>query len=472
VSFFTSTSRPEHISTTRSWAALVCLSVLQFFIAVDVTVVNVALPSIGDDFGVDPRGLTWVVVGYTITGGGLLMLGGRLGDVFGRRRLLLIGTAIFGAASMMAGFAETFAVLVAARLFQGVGEALALPAAMATIVLLFPEGRARTRALSVWAAVASCGLVLGFVLSGIITEHLGWRWVFLIAVPFILFVLIATVILLPGDRKQERAPLDILGSILLTGAPLLFAFGIVEAGEGMSWLPVAALTGAFIAAILFVGVERRAPNPLIPLAFFRNRTRVRANLATALLSAALSTSFLLFTFYLQDELGLSPLEAGLLLLPLAVALIVAVTVVPRLMGRWGARSCIIAGLGFAGAGMIVIAVAAQLDAPAWVLIPAMLFIAAGMGFGLVGLQYAAVTGVTDDDAGVASGVQRAADQLGGSAGVTVFVGLGFASIAHGVSPYLLSSGLAIIGLGVAAFVARRVAVSDEHTTEQGVNTEA
>ena len=472
MSFFTSTSRPEHISTTRSWAALVCLSVLQFFIAVDVTVVNVALPSIGDDFGVDPRGLTWVVVGYTITGGGLLMLGGRLGDVFGRRRLLLIGTAIFGAASMMAGFAETFAVLVAARLFQGVGEALALPAAMATIVLLFPEGRARTRALSVWAAVASCGLVLGFVLSGIITEHLGWRWVFLIAVPFILFVLIATVILLPGDRKQERAPLDILGSILLTGAPLLFAFGIVEAGEGMSWLPVAALTGAFIAAILFVGVERRAPNPLIPLAFFRNRTRVRANLATALLSAALSTSFLLFTFYLQDELGLSPLEAGLLLLPLAVALIVAVTVVPRLMGRWGARSCIIAGLGFAGAGMIVIAVAAQLDAPAWVLIPAMLFIAAGMGFGLVGLQYAAVTGVTDDDAGVASGVQRAADQLGGSVGVTVFVGLGFASIAHGVSPYLLSSGLAIIGLGVAAFVARRVAVSDEHTTEQGVNTEA
>lgn len=472
MSFFTSTSRPEHISTTRSWAALVCLSVLQFFIAVDVTVVNVALPSIGDDFGVDPRGLTWVVVGYTITGGGLLMLGGRLGDVFGRRRLLLIGTAIFGAASMMAGFAETFAVLVAARLFQGVGEALALPAAMATIVLLFPEGRARTRALSVWAAVASCGLVLGFVLSGIITEHLGWRWVFLIAVPFILFVLIATVILLPGDRKQERAPLDILGSILLTGAPLLFAFGIVEAGEGMSWLPVAALTGAFVAAILFVGVERRAPNPLIPLAFFRNRTRVRANLATALLSAALSTSFLLFTFYLQDELGLSPLEAGLLLLPLAVALIVAVTVVPRLMGRWGARSCVIAGLGFAGAGMIVIAVAAQLDAPAWVLIPAMLFIAAGMGFGLVGLQYAAVTGVTDDDAGVASGVQRAADQLGGSAGVTVFVGLGFASIAHGVSPYLLSSGLAIIGLGVAAFVARRVAVSDEHTTEQGVNTEA
>src|SRR5690606_30083938 len=230
--------------------------------------------SIGSDLGVAPRSLTWVVVGYTITGGGLLMLGGRLSDVFGRRRLLLVGTAIFGVASLLAGLTSSFALLVVARLVQGVGEALALPAAMATIVLLFPEGRARTRALSVWAAVASSGLVLGFVLSGIITEHLGWRWVFLIAIPFTLFVLIATVFLLPRDRKKERAPLDILGPILLTGAPLLFAFGGVEAGEGISWLPVAALTGAFVAAVLFAGVQRRASNPLIPLTFFRNRTRV------------------------------------------------------------------------------------------------------------------------------------------------------------------------------------------------------
>ena len=196
---------------------------------------------------------------------------------------------------------------------------------------------------------------------------------------------------------------------------------------------------------------------------------MRANLATALLSAALSTSFLLFTFYLQDELGLSPLETGLLLLPLAVALVVAVTVVPRLLGRWGARSCIVVGLSSAGAGMIVIAAAAQLEAPAWLLIPAMLFIAAGMGFGLVGLQYAAVTEVTDDDAGVASGVQRAADQLGGSAGVTIYVGLGFASVLHGVSPYVLSSGLAIIGLCLAAVIIQQIVVRDEGTTDEDMN---
>lgn len=437
------------------------LAVLQFFIAVDVTVVNVALPSIGADLDVDPRNLTWVVVGYTITGGGLLMLGGRLGDVVGRRRLLIAGTTVFTAASLAAGLADTFVLLVVARLFQGVGEALALPAAMATIVLLFPEGRQRTRALSVWAAVASCGLVLGFVLSGVITEYLGWRWVFLIAIPFTLVVLLATVFLLPRDTPRQRKPLDVLGAVLLTGAPLLFAFGVIEAGEstgGVPWAALSAVVGAAVTGGLFIGVERRAADPLIPPEFFANRTRLRANLATALLSTALSTSFLLFTFYLQDDRGFSPLEAGLFLVPLAVSLIVAVTVVPRLMGRWGTRTCAVAGLAFAAAGMTVIAVAGQLTAPAWLLLPAMVFIAAGMGLGIVGLQYAAVSGVTDADAGVASGVQRAADQLGGATGVTVFVGLGFAAVSHGISPYVLSCVLAILGLCAAFIVVRRLHV--------------
>lgn len=160
-------------SPTRAWLVLCAMSMLQFFIAVDVTAVNIALPSIGADFGVDWHSLTWVVVGYTITGGGLLMLGGRLGDLLGRRRTLLVGTTLFRAASLLAGLATSFPVLVAARLLQGAGEAIALPAAMATIVLLFPERPRRSRALSVWAAVASCGLVLGFALSGIITAHLG-----------------------------------------------------------------------------------------------------------------------------------------------------------------------------------------------------------------------------------------------------------------------------------------------------------
>lgn len=454
-------SRGGDASPVRAWLVLCCMAMLQFFIAVDVTVVNVALPSIGADFGIDGHTLTWVVVGYTITGGGLLMLGGRLGDVLGRRRVLLLGTAVFGAASLLAGLAPSFAVLVAARLLQGAGEAIALPAAMAVIVLMFPEGPRRSRALSVWAAVASCGLVLGFVVSGVITEMLGWRWIFLASVPFILVALAATVFLVPGERPAGRAALDLPGSLLLIATPLLFTFGVVEAGAAdgrHAWLSPVALAGSVAAGVLFIGVERRSRNPLVPLRFFRNRPRVLANAATALLSAALSTSFLLFTYYLQDRLGAGPLQAGLTMLPLAVSLIAASVLVPRLLGRWGARACVLAGIGFTVLAMATIALVSALGAAGWAMVPAMALVAAGMGFGIVGLQYVAVTGVTEVDAGIASGVQRAADQLGGSTGVTLYVGIGFAPALDAFDPFLVSSFLAVAGLAGAGAVTRRIAV--------------
>ncbi|WP_371100747.1 MFS transporter [Streptomyces sp. PU_AKi4] len=437
------------------------MAMLQFFIAVDVTVVNVALPSIGADFGADGHALTWVVVGYTITGGGLLMLGGRLGDVLGRRRILLLGTALFGAASLLAGLAPSFAVLVTARLLQGAGEATALPAATAVIVLMFPEGPRRSRALSVWAAVASCGLVLGFVVCGIITELFGWRWIFLVSVPFVLVVLAAAALLVPNERPAGPATLDLPGSLLLVAAPLLFALGVIEAGEADStlpWLPPVALVGALAAGVLFVRVERRSRNPIVSLRFFRNRPRVLANLATALLSAALSTSFLLFTYYLQDRSSAGPLQAGLTMLPLAVSLMVASVLVPRLLGRWGARACVLTGIGFTALAMTVIALVSSLGATGWAMVPAMMLIAAGMGFGIVGLQYVAVTGVTDDDAGIASGVQRAADQLGGSTGVTLYVGIGFAPALDGTDPFLASGLLAVAGLAAAGCVTWRISM--------------
>ncbi len=454
-----SSSRGRHPSPVRTWLVLGAMSMLQFFIAVDVTVVNIALPSIGADLGAEGRSLTWVVVGYTVTGGGLLMLGGRLGDLLGRRRTLLIGTTLFGAASLLAGLAPSFPVLVVARLAQGAGEAIALPAAMAAIVLMFPEGPRRSRALSVWAAVASCGLVVGFVLSGVITAHLGWRWIFLISVPFILVVIAAALVLVRPDRPAsgDRDRLDLPGALLLTACPLLFAYAAVEAGEPGTgpWASAAALAGAALAAAGFVRVESRAPNPLVPLSFFADRPRVRANLTTMLLSGALSTSFLLFTFYLQERAGFGPLGAGLTMLPLAVALIAASVLVPRLLDRWGATACVLAGLGAAAGAMAVIALVAVLDAGAAWLLPAMLLIAAGMGFGLVGLQYLAVARTTDADAGIASGVQRAADQLGGAGGVAVYVGVGFAPAVHGGDPFVVAAVLAIAGLLVGAAVIGR-----------------
>jgi EmrB/QacA subfamily drug resistance transporter len=436
------------------------MSMLQFFIAVDVTVVNIALPSIGASFDVGGHALTWVVVGYTVTGGGMLMLGGRLGDLLGRRRVLLLGTGLFGAASLLAGLAPTFALLVIARLLQGAGEAIALPAAMATIVLMFPEGPRRSRALSVWAAVASCGLVLGFVVSGLITAHLGWRWIFLVSVPFILIVLLAAVVLVEHDRPiaDDAPPLEIRSALLLTACPLLFIFSVVEAGEPdtPAWVVSGALAGSVVAGIGFVRVEARSRNPLLPLRFFANRTRVAANLTTMLLSGGLSTSFLLFTFYLQDRLGIGAMGAGLTMLPLAVSLIAFSVLVPRLLGRWGARACVLAGIGFTAAAMAVIALVSSLHAGGAAMIPAMLLISAGMGFGIVGLQYVAVSGITEEDAGIASGVQRAADQLGGATGVAICVGIGFAPTLHSFDPFLAATLLAAIGLVAGAVLAWRM----------------
>lgn len=459
MSFDTPFSRGQR---PRPWHApliLCAMSMLQFFIAVDVTVVNVALPSIGADLGVGGHSLTWVVVGYTLTGGGLLMLGGRLGDVFGRRRTLLGGTTIFGAASLLAGLAPSFPLLVVARLLQGAGEAIALPAAMATIVLLYPEGPRRSRALSIWAAVASCGLVLGFALSGIITEYLGWRWIFLIATPFILVVIAATWLLIPGERRAPttRVSIDVPGALLLTASPLLFIYAVVGAGdpETSIWLNVLALIGALLSGVAFLRIESRAVNPIVPRAIFANKARLKANLTTMLLSGALSTSFLLFTFYLQDRLRLSPMAAGVTMLPLAGALIAATVLVPRLMTRWGARACVLTGIASTGSAMTVIAVVAVVGGGVPWLLLAMLLIAAGMGFGLVGLQYLAVSGTTDADAGVASGIQRAADQLGGASGVAVFVGLGFAPALHHADAFLVSAALALVGLFAAAVIMLR-----------------
>jgi predicted MFS family arabinose efflux permease len=298
--------------------------------------------------------------------------------------------------------------------------------------------------------------VLGFVLSGIITVHLGWRWIFLISVPFILVVVAAALVLVERDQQapRESGRLDVSGALLLTGCPLLFTFGVVEAGAPGThyWVTVASLAAAVVAGVGFVRVEARSPNPLLPLDFFANRARVTANLTTMLLSGALSTAFLLFTFYLQDYLGIGPLEAGLTMVPLAVALIVFSMLMPQLLGRLGARICVLAGLGFAAGAMVVIALAASLNAGAPWLIPAMLLIAAGMGLGLVGLQYIAVSGVTGDDAGTASGVQRAADQLGGASGVAVCVGIGFAPALHAFDPFLIATLLAGTGLIVGALV--------------------
>ncbi|WP_052423625.1 DHA2 family efflux MFS transporter permease subunit [Nonomuraea candida] len=443
----------------RPWAALTLLSLLQFLIAVDVTVVNVALPSIGAEFGAGPTALAWVVNGYALVGGGLLLLGGRLADLLGRRRLFLIGAGVFGLASLAAGVAPDLGTLIAARFGQGVGEALASPAAMSLIALLFPGPAERARALGVWGAISGGGLVVGVLLSGVLTELLHWRWIFFVNLPVAVAVLVATPLLVRSAGPGSRGRLDAAGAVLLTSGPLALVYGILQAAH-RPWtdpgvaLPVAAGVSALA---LFVLVEARSREPLVPLAFFAERTRAVANAATVLLSAALSTTFFLCTLYLQNVLGLSPLRSGLAFLPFCGALLLAMTQVARLIRVLGMKYTAIAGLLCTAAGVGWLA-RLPVDGRLWIdVIPGMVAVAAGMAVGLVALQNAALHGVTEADAGVAAGVQRSVDQLGGAFGLAVLVGAAAAAttgpqggLADQVAGYRAAFGYGLIGVLVAA----------------------
>lgn len=357
-----------------------------------------------------------------------------------------------------------------ARFGQGAGEALSLPAAMSLIALLYPEPAARSKALSVWASVASIGLVLGFLLSGVITQLFSWRWIFLINIPLVSLVLVAVLLLVKKDGTSDRAPINLPAALLFTAAPLLLIFGVIELGEDEPRLslPLGSLLAAAACAAAFVAVERRTPRPLVPLTFFRNRVRMVANGATVLLSAALSTSFFLLTMHLQGERDLSPIEAGLSFLPLAAGLILASTLVPRLIERIGITGAAVLGMVLAALGIGCFALLPSDGSLVTSVFPGMILLACGMATGLVALQNAALHAVTEADAGVASGVQRCADQLGGASGIAVYVSIGFSPhLSGGWDPFTVAYGLAAVGLiaAVIAFLAlsprRRLAAPQE-----------
>lgn len=446
----------------RRMPALALLSLLQFLIAIDVTVVNVALPSIGAQFDAPTASLSWVVTGYTLVGGGLLLLGGRVTDLLGRRRMFLIGAAVFALASLAAGLAPDLPTLIVARFAQGAGEALASPAAMSLIALLFPEPKERAKALGIWGAISASGLVVGVLLSGVITELLHWRWIFGINVPLAAVVLLITPKLVPSDGPRTRTGrLDLPGAALLTAGPLTLVYGVVESA------PWALVAGVLLLAA-FVAVEARTPHPLVPLSFFTHRTRAVANAATVLLSAGLSTAFFLLALYVQNVIGFNPLEAGLAFLPFCAALFLAISQVSRLIGALGLKYTALVGLAFTAAGLGWLARLPDEGAYVVDVLPGMIGVAAGMGIGLIALQNAALHGVTEDDAGTASGVQRSVDQLGGSLGLAVLVGLfvgdGGGAVGGVVGGFRSAFFYALIGVLVAAvglLLARRYAVTED-----------
>ncbi|MEU7580414.1 MFS transporter [Streptomyces sp. NPDC041068] len=428
----------------RRALSLALLSLLQFLIAIDVTVVNVAVPSIDDHFGTGADSLSWVVTGYTLAGGGLLLLGGRLTDLLGRRRMFLLGALLFGAASLAAGLAPNLETLIAARFAQGVGEALASPAAMSLIALLYSAPAERAKALGIWGAISASGLVVGVLLSGAIVQLLDWRWIFGVNVPVVAAVVALTPRLVRADGPRGAGRrLDLPGAALLTCGPLALVHGVVSGS------PASALAGALLLAA-FVLVEARAKSPLVPLAFFAHRTRAVANAATVPLSAGLSTTFFLLTLYLQDAMELTPLQAGAAYLPFCAALLIAITLASRLIGAIGLKHTALTGLLCTAAGLGWLARLPD-HGDLWVdVLPGMTAVAAGMGIGLLALQNAALSDVTEADAGTASGVQRSVDQLGGSLGLAVLVGAALGGAGTQVADFRAAFAWATLGVLAAA----------------------
>ena len=317
---------PAPLSARAKNAALALLALTQFVIVIDSSIVNVALPSIGQALGFSQDSLTWVVNDYVLVFGGCLLLGGRLADLLGRRRMFCIGIALFTVASLLGGLAQDQPWLVAARAVQGLGAAIAAPAALSIITTTFPGGAERNRALAIWGAVAGAGGAAGVLLGGVLTEFLGWEWVLFVNVP------IGVVILWQAPRRLRESAgdqgdrrVDVPGALTVTGGLGLLVLAFVQAGPS-GWTSPAALLPAALAVVLltaFVVVERRSTAPLVPLSVFRLRTLRAANVIGLLVGLALISMFFLMTLYLQQVLGLSALRAGLAYLPLALTIIAA-----------------------------------------------------------------------------------------------------------------------------------------------------
>ncbi|MFE4663672.1 MFS transporter [Streptomyces sp. NPDC056716] len=409
----------------RRGPALVVLCFVQFMLVLDDNVVSVALPSVREDLGFSTAGLAWVVNAYFLAFGGLLLLFGRMADLLGRRRVFLTGVALFGAASLVCGLAQEPWQLVAGRFVQGAGAAMASPAALALIALLFPGTKERARAFAVWGGIAGLGGTTGLVISGVLTGLASWRWIFLINLPVALAAVVLLPRLVPESRSGRAVRLDVPGAVLGTGAVVCLVYGLLHSGES-GWgesATVGPLVLAGVLAAAFVAVETRTAEPLVPLAFLSFRFRAVANGATLLFSAAMYAMAFLLMVHLQTLLGYGPLTAGLAYLPYGAGILAGMWLSSRAVARLGMRSALVLSFLISAAGLLLLSGVAPGDGYAWGVLPGMLVTSLGNGLALPALTIAALTGTTEENAGLGSAVLSSVQQVGGAVGVAVLVAL-------------------------------------------------
>jgi len=427
-------------SDRRKWLALALLSVVQFMVVLDIAIVNVALPSIKTDLGFSESGLQWVISAYALFFGGFLLLGGRAADVLGRRRVFLAGLVVFSVASLVDGLAWSSGSLIGARAVQGLGAAIISPAALSILSTTFAEGRERNIALGVWGAVGGFGAAAGVLLGGILTQGLGWAWIFFVNVPVGAAAFILTPLLLTESRDARVKRFDVPGGVLVTTGLSSLVYAITQGGDH-GWLAGRTL-GFFAAALVllvgFVAWELRHPEPLMRIGILRIKTVTGANVAGFILGTATFSMFLMLTLYMQQVLGYSAMKTGLAYLAVAGTAILWSAVAAQLVTRAGVKPVLVAGMTFLTAGVIYFTQVSVGGSYLGDLLPGFLLIGIGLGFSFVPISIAALAGVEPAEAGLASGLINTSQQIGGALGIAAL-----STIATTQTSHALSSGSAL-----------------------------
>ncbi len=403
--------------------ALLVLAISQLMVVLDATIVNVALPDIARALDIRSQAdLSWVVTGYTLTFGGFLLLGGKLADRLGRRKVFLLGAVLFAVASLLGGLAGNLPLLIAARLVQGLGGALMSPAALSLITVVFEEGKERNKALGIWAAITAGGAALGLILGGVLTEYASWRWVLFVNLPIAAVAVAGALKYVPESRDERARGFDIPGALLVTSGLVSLVYALVKGNEygWSSGRTVGTLVLAAVLLVSFVVVQRRSREPLIDFALFKSRTLLGADLGALFIGAGIFAIFFFLILWMQQVNGYSPIKSGVAFLPMTLCIGVAAGIGSQLLGRIGPRPLLIFGPSLAASGLVSLGLRLEPSSSyLTVILPSLALVALGMGFTFVALTSAAVAGVPQEDAGVASALLNAGQQVGGALGLAI-----------------------------------------------------
>jgi EmrB/QacA subfamily drug resistance transporter len=443
-----------------SGLALAVIAVAQLMLVFDATILNIALPSIQADFNVAPADLTWLVTIYALVFGGLLLVGGRAGDLYGRRRVFRIGLVVFTLASLLGGLAQNETTLVVARALQGVGAAIAAPTALALIFTTFTDETSRNKALGIYGGMGGLGSTVGLLLGGVLTEYAHWRWVLLINVPLAVLVLVGTTVLAEGDR--ERGRMDIPGAVTATLGLTALVYAINRAGtEGWTdALTLGCFAAGAVLLVAFLAIQRSSPVAMMPLRIIRDSNRAGANLILFLVGVAMFAMFYFLTLYMQGVKGYSAMATGVAYLPFAVAVgLSAGALGPQLLKRLSVKVVTAIGLAFTAAGLVWFSQMSATSSYTTVLLPGMVVTGIGLGQVFVATTIAGVAGVRDEDTGVASGLVNISQEVGGALGLAVLATIAAKVTADATLPDSVTDGYSVAFLTGAVMIAAAIVIA-------------